>query len=52
MAGGTLPERIIAMITGELPEPTLVIPFETWQTFELTGEEGGIHCHGNCGSME
>jgi hypothetical protein len=34
-----MPERIIGMLTGELPEPTLVIPYETWETFELTGEE-------------
>jgi hypothetical protein len=34
-----MPERIIGMLTGELPEPILVIPYETWKTFELTGEE-------------
>lgn len=28
------------MMTGELPEPIMVIPYETWKTFELTGEEG------------
>jgi len=34
-----MPERIIAMLTGTLPEPILIIPFETWKTFELTGDD-------------
>ena len=37
-----MPERIIARltVTGDMPEPILVIPSETWDTFELTGERG------------
>ena len=36
-----MPERIIARLAaGKLPEPILVIPSETWDTFELTGERG------------
>lgn len=34
-----MPERIVAILTGDLPEPILIIPFETWKTFELTGEK-------------
>lgn len=34
-----MPERIVAMLTGDLPEPILVIPGQTWDTFELAGEE-------------
>jgi len=34
-----MPERIVAMLTGDMPEPILVIPYETWKTFELTGGE-------------
>jgi hypothetical protein len=34
-----MPERIIEILTGELPEPILVIPYKTWRTFELTGGE-------------
>lgn len=34
-----MPERVVAMLTGSMPEPILVIPRETWETFELTGKE-------------
>ena len=35
-----MPERTVGMLTGDMPEPILVIPSDTWDTFELTGEEG------------
>lgn len=35
-----MPEHIVSFLTGSMPEPLLVIPDETWATFELTGAEG------------
>lgn len=34
-----MPERIVGMLTGSMPEPILVVPSETWKTFELKGEK-------------
>lgn len=34
-----VPERIIALLTGVMPEPILPVPHETWKTLELTGDE-------------
>ncbi|MGC8557939.1 MAG: hypothetical protein ACP5NC_02965 [Nitrososphaeria archaeon] len=34
-----MPERIITTLTGGMPEPIMVIPSETWDTFELTGND-------------
>lgn len=35
-----MPERTVQMLTGSMPEPILVIPSDTWDTFELNGAEG------------
>ena len=34
-----MPERIISSLSGRLPEPLLIIPSDTWNTFELSGAE-------------
>ena len=35
-----MPERTVQVLTGSMPEPILVIPSDTWDTFELDGSEG------------
>ena len=35
-----MPERVIAQLTGRMPKPVLIIPEETWDSFELNGGPG------------
>lgn len=44
--GLTMPEHMVIPLTGRLPEPILMIPAETRDTFELKGDaDESVVCH-------